>query len=61
MTVTQEERRVCNVTVSLHRSTAIWGTFGPELDSPDERGLRLAARVAEIEDQREVAVVDGNA
>lgn len=29
--------------------------------SPDERRPRLAARVAEIEDQREVAVVDRDA
>ena len=31
------------------------------IDSPDERGLRLAARVSEVEDQGEVAVVDGDA
>jgi hypothetical protein len=28
---------------------------------PDERGLGLALRVAKVEDQRQVAVVDGDA
>ncbi|KAF1942045.1 RNA-binding domain-containing protein [Clathrospora elynae] len=32
-----------------------------DMDSPDERRLGLNARVTEIQDQREIAVVDGNA
>lgn len=38
-----------------------WSSGGGGEGVPDERGLGLALGVAQVEDQREVAVVDGDA
>lgn len=54
--VQEDEGRECSFNKSLYRVLEEWRI----IDSPDERGLWLAAGVSEVQNQRQVAVVDSD-